>query len=50
MLSDYQLFQTEAATILRKQRLDSLEELSHGDLLWVINDWITERATWVGEL
>jgi hypothetical protein len=44
MLSDYQLFQKQVATVLRKQRLDSLEELSHGDSLWAVNDWITERA------
>jgi hypothetical protein len=48
MLSDYQLFQREAAMLLRKQRLDSLEELSHSELLWVVNDWITERARQLG--
>jgi len=48
MLSDYQLFQKKIATVLRKQRLDSLEELSHSDLLWAVNDWITERARQLG--
>ena len=44
MTSDYRLFQKQIVVALRKQRLDSLEELSHSDLLWSINDWITERA------
>lgn len=44
MLSDYRLFQKQTVAVLRRQRLDSLKELSHSDLLWAINDWITERA------
>jgi hypothetical protein len=48
MQSDYRLFQTEVAAALRRQRLDPLAELSHSDLLWAVNDWITERATQLG--
>lgn len=32
------------AAVLRIQRLDSLENLWHNDLLWAIGDWIDKRA------
>jgi len=48
MQSDYRLFQAQIVTALRRQRLDPLEELSHSDLLWAVNDWITERARQLG--
>jgi hypothetical protein len=44
MRADYRLFQVEIVGVLRIQRLDSLENLSHNDLLWTIGDWIDKRA------
>lgn len=44
MRADYRLFQVEIAAVLRVRRLDSLENLSHNDLLWAIDDWFDRRS------
>jgi hypothetical protein len=44
MQNDYGLFQREIVQVLRRHRLDTLNELSHSDLLWAINDSIRARA------
>lgn len=44
LLDDYWLFRKEARTILREQRLDPLDRLSHNDFLFVVSDWIAKRA------
>jgi hypothetical protein len=44
MQNDYGLFRREIVQVLRRHRLDTLNELSHSDLLWAINDWIRARA------
>ena len=44
LLGDYRLFRKEARTILREQRLDPLDRLSHDDFLFVVRYWIAKRA------
>jgi hypothetical protein len=44
MRADYRVFQAEIAEVLRIQRLDPLENLSHNDLLWALGAWIAKRA------
>ena len=44
LLGDYRLFRKEARAILREQRLDPLDRLSHNDFLFVATDWIAKRA------
>lgn len=44
LLGDYRLFRKEARTILREQRLDPLDRLSHNDFLFVVRYWIAKRA------
>jgi plasmid stabilization system protein ParE len=44
LLGDYRLFRKEARIILREQRLDPLDRLSHNDFLFVVRYWMTKRA------
>lgn len=44
MRSDYRQFKKEIAQVLKAHRLDPLKELSHGDMLWAINDWMRARS------
>ena len=44
MQSDYQAFRTEIAAVLVAKRLDPLDQISHSDFLWAVNDWVALRA------
>jgi hypothetical protein len=44
MQSDYRLFRTEVAAVLKVHRLDPLEELSHSDFMFAVRDWFASRA------
>jgi hypothetical protein len=44
MSSDYRLFQREVGALLAARRLDPLGDLTHGDFLFAVRDWIAARA------
>ena len=44
MVDDYGLFQSEVDVLLVARRLDSLEELTHSDFVFVVHDWMELRT------
>jgi len=44
MVNDYRLFQREVDVLLVARRLDSLEELTHSDFVFVVHDWMELRT------
>ena len=44
MVDDYGLFQNEVDVLLVARRLDSLEELTHSDFVFVVHDWMELRT------
>jgi hypothetical protein len=44
MLGDYRSFQAAAGGLLAAQRLDSLEQLTHSDFVFIVRYWMTTRA------
>ena len=44
MVDDYRRFQREVDVLLAARRLDSLEELTQSDFVFVVHDWMELRT------